>query len=65
MHFLSINYIAVSFLTLKSGNRAVYLSKQAELAHKTFFCHTLCSSNSISYELANPTQNLSLEKAHS
>lgn len=65
MHLLCINYIAVSFLTLKSGNWAGYLLKGAELAHKTLFCHILCSFNSVSYELANPAQNLSLEKAHS
>lgn len=65
MHLLCINYIAVSFLTLRSGNQAVYLSKGAELVHKTHFSHILCSFSSINYELANPTQNLSLEKAHS
>lgn len=65
MHLLCLHYIADSFLILKSGNLAVYLSKGAELAHKAPFCHILCSFNSISYELANPPQNLSLEEAHS
>lgn len=65
MHLLCINYVAVSLLTLKSGNGAVYLSKGAELTHETPFCHILCSFNSVSYDLAYPTENLSLEKAHS